>query len=125
MIKLSMKIDLSLGKILLGVAGISVAVYAYKIFSPDENEEVSCLTDEDVYPSDLNQNELNEKGENLSVKPALSISKKVTSVVKTNVDDFKKQKVIFDTKKQSVETKSSTSHKSLNLLGSVEKIDNN
>ena len=55
MIKLSIKFDLSLGKILLGFAGVSVAVCAYKFCSSNNNEEVSCSDDEDIIPSVLKQ----------------------------------------------------------------------
>ena len=55
MIKLSIKFDLSLGKILLGFAGVSVAVCAYKFCSSKNNEEVSCSNDEDIIPSVLKE----------------------------------------------------------------------
>ena len=55
MIKLSIKFDLSLGKILLCFAGASVAVCAYKFCSSKNNEEVSCSNDEDIIPSVLKQ----------------------------------------------------------------------
>ena len=52
--ELSMEFDLSLGKILLGFAGVSVAVCAYKFHSSNNNEEVSCSDGEDI-SSELNQ----------------------------------------------------------------------
>ena len=39
MIKLSMKFDLSIGKILLGFTGMSVVVCAYKFYSSNKNKE--------------------------------------------------------------------------------------
>ena len=125
MIKLSLKIDLSLGKILLGFAGISVSVCAYKLYSTKENKEVTCLTDENDYLSDLNPKNSSIKSENISVKPALSSFIKVVSVAKPNVNDCKKQRVKFDTTSNSVKTNSSISHTNLNVSGSVENIDNN
>ena len=50
-----MKIDLSLGKILLGFAGVSVAVCAYNFYSSNNNEAVSCYDGEDIIPSELQQ----------------------------------------------------------------------
>ena len=126
MIKLSMKFDLSLGKILLGFAGISVSVCAYKFYSAKKNEKVTCLTDEDDYLSDLNPKNFSEKSENISVKPTLSSYVKVVSVAKPNVNDCKKQRVKSDTSKEnSVEANSSISHKNLNVLGCFSKFDNN
>ena len=55
MIKLSIKFDLSLGKILLGFAGVSVAVCAYKFYSSNNNEAVTCYDGEDIIPSKLQQ----------------------------------------------------------------------
>ena len=54
MMELSMEFDLSLGKMLLGFAGVSVAVCAYKFHSSNNNEEVSCCDGEDIF-SELNQ----------------------------------------------------------------------
>ena len=45
MIKLSIKIDLSLGRILLGFAGISVSVCAHKFYYSKKNEEDPKLKD--------------------------------------------------------------------------------
>ena len=55
MIKLSIKFDLSLGKILLCFAGASVAVCAYKFCSSNNIEAVTCYDGEDIIPSELNQ----------------------------------------------------------------------
>ena len=49
MIKLSIKLDLSLGKKLFGFAGTSVAVFAYKFHSPKQSEEENS----DIIPTDL------------------------------------------------------------------------
>ena len=48
-----MKLEFSLGKILLGFARISVAVCAYKFYSPKQSEESINCDDEDIIPTDL------------------------------------------------------------------------
>ena len=50
--KLSMKLDVSLGKILLGVAGLSVAVCAYKYCSTKKDEQTASLKSDVINTSD-------------------------------------------------------------------------
>ena len=54
MFKLSMKLDVSLGSILLGVAGCSVAVCAYKFYYTKKSEQTSSKS-EVVNTSDQNK----------------------------------------------------------------------
>ena len=56
MIKLSMKLDLSFGKILLGFAGISVAVCAYKFYIAKDIEESPNSYNDDIILTDSEQN---------------------------------------------------------------------
>ena len=83
MIKLSIKFDLRLGKILLGFAGISAAVFAYEFYSAMENEEVTSVedddkTDEGVSSSELTLNASSKKSKDVSVN-SLSSNKQVVN----------------------------------------------
>ena len=87
MIKLSMKIDLSLGKILLGFAGISVVVCAYKFYSLKQNEKVTsvkngCGDNEENYCTE----------DNLSLSESTSNSKSLISSVVNANEEFKESK---------------------------------
>ena len=112
-----MKFDLSIGKILLGFSGMSVAVFAYKFYSSNKNEEdtsslddylsksekATCVTDEYV-----NQNGCFEDSNEVSVKSTQSSkmqfitdkinlndqeiqSRKASSINKISVTNFEKR----------------------------------
>ena len=67
MIKLSLKLEVSLGKILLGVAGFSAAICAYKLYSTKKSKK---NTSSDIIPSDsnisakINEQELSQSTKN-------------------------------------------------------------
>ena len=78
-----MNFDLSLGKMLLGFAGISVAVCAYKFYFSNNNEAVTCYDGEDIILSELQQSCRTEdkkvKPIETSKKPAISKNKLLTN----------------------------------------------
>ena len=76
MIKLSVKFDLSLGNILLGFAGISVAACAYKFYSPKKN---IVILDEYDHAYDNQQNYCTE--DNVSFAESTSNSNIVSEVI--------------------------------------------
>lgn len=93
MIKLSMKFNLSLGKILLGFAGISIVVCTYKFYALKKNEEdtcdiddyssisekLTCVTYKDVNPSDWfeNSNEVSVKSIRVLISKLLKLVKQI------------------------------------------------
>ena len=78
MFKLSMKLDVSLGDILLGVAGFSVAVCAYKYCSIKKREQIASLKSEVVNTSDEKQS-ISAKSDEKGNAPSNLCKQKVLS----------------------------------------------
>ena len=89
--KLSLKLDVSLGNILLGVAGCSVAVCAYKFYSTEKDEQITSLKSEVINTSDQNQS-INAKSDEKGHGPSTVSSKeKVLSINEQCLDENKQK----------------------------------
>ena len=88
-----MKLDVSLSKILLGVAGCSVAVCAYKFYSTKKNEQTSFKS-EVTNTSDQKQN-ISAKSDKKGHGPSTLSSKK--KVVSNNERSFVENEMKFKT----------------------------
>ena len=89
--KLSMKLDVSLGNILLGVAGCSVAVCAYKYYFAKKDDQTSNLESEVINTSDEKQSisaKSDEKGHSSS---NLSSKEKEFSSNEPSLDENKQK----------------------------------
>ena len=86
MIKLSLKFDMSMGKILLGFAGISLVVCAYKLYSTKEKEESPNSDNDDIILTESDQNLCFESKDTDDLVSTLRIKKKVSSDKDSNKD---------------------------------------
>ena len=87
-----MKFDLSLGKILLGFAGISVAACAYKFYSLKKNKEV--ISDEHDHADDNQQNYCIEDKVNLPNSAESTSNSNIVSEVIDQTEVRNKSKTI-------------------------------
>ena len=91
MFKLSLKLDVSLGNILLGVAGFSVAVCAYKFYFAKKDEQTASLKSEVIDTSTQEQNISAKSNENGHVTITLNSKKKLLSSNEPSLNENKQK----------------------------------
>ena len=89
--KLSMRLDVSLSKILLGVAGCSVAVCAYKFYYVKKDEQTASLKSEVIDTCTQEQNISAKSNENGHVTTTLNSKKKLLSNNEPSLNENKQK----------------------------------
>ena len=88
MFKLSIKLDVSLGKILLGISGCSVAVCAYKFYFATKDEQTTGFKSEVIDTIDQKQNISAKSDENGHGPSTLSSKQKPSLYVNNSEDNY-------------------------------------